>query len=451
LRPSRWGQLRPSFLIDRGAAVAVAGDTVLVRAGASEYPYLTISNRDLAAQTVIRAAVGERVTLAGFSIENSDRWTIQGFRTGLAHSFVQDGSRQVVVRDNEFSPWGVTTKHSEDFLAEGNYVHDTAIEGTRTESEGYGFRATRDSGAHAVRPVWRNNRLERIHADAFQLGRAHDALIENNVIRDVADLSNVGEHNDVVQCFPACPGLILRNNDADGAHQGCMCGDASGLASTNVVIEGNRFANVRRIVLNIYDMPGVRVESNTVWGFGSNERLPLRLRDPNAPITGAVIRGNIFRADFGNEAGADAIEQEDYNLFPSRTEGRTYGPHDVFGQPTFEGLHELAAGSLGIDSGWRTAGAVDDRSPHTDLEGATVSRPVCVFLDDDPAKEGPVSFYVDRSPGSDRYRTENNRPWDLFGGSETVCNLRTFTPGEHTTTAVWANGQDSFKFTVSGP
>jgi hypothetical protein len=351
--------LTPVCSIGRGVALAVSGDVVDVRAGS--YPRLTIAGRDMAAQTVVRAHVGERPVLAGFRVESSDRWTIQGFRTGAEMSLVQYGSREVRVVGNEFSRWGLTAKHSYDLVFEGNFVHDTRIEGTQTESEGYGFRATRnESGTRVVRPVVRGNRFERIHADAIQFGSTDDPVVDGNVARDIRDISNVGEHNDFVQCYPSCPGLVLRGNDVDGAHQGCMCGDANGGASERVVIEGNRFVRVRQIALNVYDMPGVRIENNTIWSPGGTERRPLRLRDPNRAITGALIRGNIFFDDYGNEAGWDAIAQADFNLYPVRESGKSYGAHDSFGTPTFTGLNELAASSKGIDSGWRTTGRSDD-------------------------------------------------------------------------------------------
>jgi Right handed beta helix region len=89
-----------------------------------------------------------------------------------------------------------------------------------------------------------------------------------------------------------------------------------------------------------------------------------------------------------------------------------------------------------------------DRSPHAGLEGASLSGQVCVFLDNDPAKTGPVRFHLDEPPDSSPWRTENGAPWDFFGGSSSACTLGSFATGRHTITAVWANGQDSSTFTV---
>jgi hypothetical protein len=89
-----------------------------------------------------------------------------------------------------------------------------------------------------------------------------------------------------------------------------------------------------------------------------------------------------------------------------------------------------------------------DRSPHAGLEGASLSGQVCVFLDNDPAKTGPVRFHLDEPPDPSPGRTENGAPWDFFGGSSSVCTLGSFAAGRHTITAVWANGQDSSTFTV---
>jgi hypothetical protein len=89
-----------------------------------------------------------------------------------------------------------------------------------------------------------------------------------------------------------------------------------------------------------------------------------------------------------------------------------------------------------------------DRSPHAGLEGASLSGQVCVFLNNDPAKTGPVRFHLDEPPDSSPWRTESSPPWDLFGGSSSACTLGSFATGRHTITAVWANGQDSSTFTV---
>jgi hypothetical protein len=332
----------------RAVALAVTGDVIDVRAGS--YPALTISNRDMATQTVIRAHAGERPVIAGFRVESSDRWTIQGFRTGAQTSLVQYGSREVQVIGNEFSPWGLTAKHSTDLLFEGNYVHDTSIEGTRTESEGYGFRATRNaSGTRVVRPVVRNNQFERIHADAVQFGSTDDPVVEGNVARDIRDISDVGEHNDFVQCFPGCPGLKLRNNDVDGAHQGLMLGGNGGAPTPGLVIEGNRLVNVRQLTLNIYDAPGVRIDNNTIWNT-VNESRAVRLRDLNGDTSGALVRGNLLDGTIANEAGSNAFAQSAFNYHASQG-GVVFEPGS---------LSELAAGSRGIDEGWRVEGAVDD-------------------------------------------------------------------------------------------
>ena len=82
-----------------------------------------------------------------------------------------------------------------------------------------------------------------------------------------------------------------------------------------------------------------------------------------------------------------------------------------------------------------------DRAPSQPLEGATLpSSAVCVFLDNNPAKQGPVRFYLDEAPDATPLRTENTPPWDLAGGSVASCTRRNFTAGAHTVTAVEADG-----------
>jgi hypothetical protein len=82
-----------------------------------------------------------------------------------------------------------------------------------------------------------------------------------------------------------------------------------------------------------------------------------------------------------------------------------------------------------------------DRAPSQPLDGATLpSSAVCVFVDNDPAKEGPVRFYLDEAPDATPLRTDTSPPWDLASGSRTSCTRRKFTAGTHTVTAVEADG-----------
>jgi sugar lactone lactonase YvrE len=82
-----------------------------------------------------------------------------------------------------------------------------------------------------------------------------------------------------------------------------------------------------------------------------------------------------------------------------------------------------------------------DRVPSQPLDGATLpSSAVCVFLDEDPAKQGPVRFYLDEPPNATPLRTDASQPWDLVGGSVASCTRRKFTTGTHTVTAVEADG-----------
>jgi Thrombospondin type 3 repeat/NHL repeat len=82
-----------------------------------------------------------------------------------------------------------------------------------------------------------------------------------------------------------------------------------------------------------------------------------------------------------------------------------------------------------------------DRSPSQPLDGATLpSSAVCVFLDNDPAKQGPVRFHLDEAPDATPLKTDSSPPWDLAGGSVASCTRRKFTAGAHTVTAVEADG-----------
>jgi hypothetical protein len=203
--------------------------------------------------------------------------------------------------------------------------------------------------------VVRNNLFERIHADAVQFGSTDDPIVEGNVARDIRDISDVGEHNDFVQCFPGCPGLRMVGNDVDGSHQCLMLGGSGGSLSPRLVIRDNKFVRNRQICLNMYDAPGALVESNTIWDV-VNELRAMRLRNAVGGTTGVVVRGNLFDGSIGNEIGS-GLQHADFNAFNCSC---ARGPHDRIGTPTFTRNYELAAGSFGIDSGWRVGGAVDD-------------------------------------------------------------------------------------------
>jgi hypothetical protein len=82
-----------------------------------------------------------------------------------------------------------------------------------------------------------------------------------------------------------------------------------------------------------------------------------------------------------------------------------------------------------------------DRAPSQPLDGATLpTSAVCVFLDNDPTKQGPVRFHLDEPPDGTPLRIDSNPPWDLVGGSVASCTRRKFAAGTHTATAVEADG-----------
>jgi hypothetical protein len=90
-----------------------------------------------------------------------------------------------------------------------------------------------------------------------------------------------------------------------------------------------------------------------------------------------------------------------------------------------------------------------DRDPSDDLEGYSFGGNAYVFLSNTPAKQGPVSFYLD----SVFRRTEYAAPWDFNGstgatGAPIAFNFGALSAGTHTIRAIWVNGEDSSTFTV---
>jgi hypothetical protein len=86
-----------------------------------------------------------------------------------------------------------------------------------------------------------------------------------------------------------------------------------------------------------------------------------------------------------------------------------------------------------------------NRSNATNLEDARLTGNACVFLNNLPAKTGPVVFYLD---GTLR-RSEGNPPWDFNGGDAATCTIFNFgalSAGSHTIRAIWSGGSDTSTF-----
>jgi hypothetical protein len=103
--------------------------------------------------------------------------------------------------------------------------------------------------------------------------------------------------------------------------------------------------------------------------------------------------------------------------------------------------HQVTAAAPPASGGELRWSTDSDRTPSQPLEGATLpSSLVCVFLDNDPAKQGPVRFHLDEAPDATPLTTDHKKPWDLAGGSLASCSRRKLTAGRHTVTAVEADG-----------
>lgn len=352
----------PWCSVDRALAAAPDGGVVLVRGG--RYPAAEVRGRRRSKRLTLRPYRGETVTLRGLTIEDSSRLRFKGFRI-RGRTQIHFGSRIELVR-NDIAGEGISARPTDRLRIEGNRIHDLTYDGV---SGGAGYGVWLSGGwSDKSRPQWitnvviRDNRFERIPADAIQMGTVRNALIEGNRFRRIAPFLDPTEHSDGIQMYGTSTNVRIRRNVFHDTVRGVI---AKGFVYRGLVIENNLFVRLAGTALNIYDAPGARIVHNTIWD------VPLGLRFRDLPevaeaMDQAIVANNILQSF---EFSPTHIAYEDHNVIGRRLSWQTYGRHDVFKRPRFAG------GSARLGYGLRrTSPAIDSGTSRTSTSRDRVGR-----------------------------------------------------------------------------
>lgn len=363
----------PEQSLNRAVASAEPGETVFVRRGA--YPRLRLpAGRRLRGVTV-KPAGSERPEISGVSIgRRAGGLRIEGFR--ITDVSQLDDVRNVAFVGNEFSPHGIVGA-GRGLLFENNYLHDLTIHRDRAAPGPRCNRFSEDAGvaprcgfafrlSYSVGVVIRGNRMQRIPADGLQLLEMRDLLVEGNLFEDISAFGDPLEHSDSIQMLGDSDRVTIRGNFFRRA-RGILAQTFKGSGSQRrLVIENNVMVRLWHWGVNVYDAPGARIVSNTIWDTGG--RGIGLTDDPNdpTPMQGAIVANNVVSSLRADPA---TMAFEDHNMIDEGTRG---GAHDLsVRRPDFvdpeQSDYRLRSGSQGIGDG---LGAL---APATDVRGASRS------------------------------------------------------------------------------
>lgn len=223
-------------------------------------------------------------------------------------------------------------------------------------------------GSLAQAPVSAHVRIthctfEDLTGDAIDLGGLDDVVIDHNIIRDIADPSNL-YHDDGIQFFGNDENVQITNNVlANSRDQLILIQDAVKSDITGSRVSGNILVAHNVIygagTYAVLDQGGLDVNfvGNTIWNnhFGSMlvTKSYFTGREPTLTLTDNVIQGLTYY-----DAGP---QYENYNLLTDvPTRGHSWGQNDILNvNPLFvdagEGDFQLLPLSPGLDRGDRAA------------------------------------------------------------------------------------------------
>jgi len=210
----------------------------------------------------------------------------------------------------------------------------------------------------------RDNSFRRIPADGLQALNLRDALIEGNLFEDISAFVDPLEHSDSIQMLGHSDRVTIRRNFFHRS-RGVLAQPFKGRGGQRrLVIQNNVLVRLRHWGLNLFDAPGVRIVSNTIWDTGGRG---IGLSDNAAdrtPMRGAVVVNNVVSSI---RAAPRTMAREDHNMVD---EGTRTGPNDLaVPRPRFVNPgasdYRLAWRNPAIDAG---TGAF---APRTDIRGAS--------------------------------------------------------------------------------
>jgi hypothetical protein len=303
------------------------------------YPRL-VSSATHASRVTFRPRAGEPVRIQGMQLTGARHLAFEGF---------------------EITPEGVMLRGSSDIVLESNNIHDIRRDTSSCPTapnvgNGYAIWLV-GSGGRGARNTIRGNRIAAVTHDAIQTGSNDDLLIENNEITAVRSVG-CGDHSDAVQIVEGRRIVVRRNHVHNNVH-GFMVNGHGSTFRGDLRLENNLIHDITGgIALNLYNVDGLTLHSNTVWSTGTTA---VRLRDTteNPTVMRATVRNNIFEEFDSQCDSTGCVTAQERNLFGSSSDRR---PSDLAAtSPGFGVAYELAPGSAAIHAGTATDAPTVDR------------------------------------------------------------------------------------------
>jgi Right handed beta helix region len=331
----------PWCSLGRAASAAPDGSEVQVRQGT--YPRL-VTSATHAARVTFRPRAGEAVRLQGMQLTSARHLAFEGF---------------------EITPEGVMLRGSSDIVLEGNNIHDIRRDTSSCPTapnvgNGYAIWLVGSNGRGARNTI-RGNRIAAVTHDAIQTGSNDDLLIEDNEITAVRSVG-CGDHSDAVQIVEGRR-IVVRSNHVHHNVHGFMVNGHGSTFRGDLRLENNLIHDISGgIALNLYNVDGLALHSNTVWHTGTTA---VRVRDTteNPTVMRATVRNNIFEEFDSQCDSTGCITAQERNLFGSSSDRRTSDLASA--SPGFGVAYELAPGSAAINAGTTTDAPTVDRLGRT--------------------------------------------------------------------------------------
>jgi hypothetical protein len=371
---------RPLCTIERALATAGPDSTIVLRRGS--YPELSIEDAVWDGFLTVRSYPGERVSVAGVSIENADHLAVAGLEV-KGSFWVRGSGEDLALVGNEIGHqpsgmllYGESEPGLRRVLIAGNDIHDIDYPEPISKDGlgGYGIRMMGDVGDVTIR----DNTIRSVVEDYIQGGGVGMTVEDNTFLGPSLRYDHSDEvHSDLWQIYWPSEDVVFRGNVArdTGTQNGLLFQfSGAGPPHRNVVIENNLFDHASDgTEMQIYNTRGLTIANNTA--VGSRLGTLLRTDDRVPPGSGYRVVNNIFESHDGTPLELDADwGVEEHNLIAARGElpAHAFDDSDIVGRPSFvapgKGDYRLRRGSAGVDGGTPVG------APAVDLEGARRDR-----------------------------------------------------------------------------